>query len=601
MLQHAWLLPAVLVMSAPIVQAQSVRPVSAPISNVRYQLRFDSALAARHTIHVRMTFDVAGSAPVLLSLPMWTPGAYEAGNFARYVSNFSAAAGDDERPWDKLDYDTWRIRPARAGTITVAFDYLAEELDNAKAWATANFVFVNGTNVLPYAEGRSLDFAARVSVVTENGWRVATGLHATAEPNTFAERNYHDLVDMPLAIGRFDVDSVQISGKWTRLVTYPAGVLAGAPRQTLWRQMNQFITAQGVIFGGIPWDDYTQFIVFTEYPGISALEHQSSNLAISHPQFIGSEILTNILAHEVVHAWNVKRLRPAEMVPYRYDVPQQTTLLWISEGFTNYYGDLSSVRGGAIDSTEFLTFTNGHIETIRNTPDVSVEDASLSIWIHPTDGTDAIYYDKGSIIGLLLDIQIRDASDNRRSLDDVMRSLYQATWPRGRGFSNAEFWAAVTRAAGRPLDTFYQRYVDGRDSLPFDSVLPLGGLRLVTQTFRVPRMGVQTNTDSTGSLVVALVPGGAFETAGVRVGDYLLAVGGIDQSQDVQGDQFRRQFAGREGERYPIVVRREGQQLTLTGTVRMGDNVVTQLQWDAQPSARASRIRSGILRGTVDQ
>ena len=599
------LLLAVATFSLPsLSQAQTARAnASAPISNVHYWLTFDSSTAATRTVKVMMTFDVAGPQPVLLSIPTWTPGAYEISNYARKVSNFTALQGGQPHRWDKVDHDTWRVRPSRSGPVEVSFDFLADSLDNAMAWARADFLMVNGTNVFPFPEGRSLDFAATVTVRTQPGWLVATGMRPAGQPLTYTESNYHDLVDMPLFIGRIDVDSQQISGKWTRLATWPAGRFTGGPRALLWRQMQQFIPAQGAVFGVTPWDTYTTLIMFVdEFPGGSALEHQNSHVGIYTPQLMGHPILSNITSHEVFHAWNVKRMRPAEMVPYGYAAMQPTTLLWISEGFTNYYADLSEVRGGSLDSTEFLENTMGHIQTIANTPAVSVEDASLSVWINPQDGTDYIYYDKGSIIGLLLDIQIRDGSDNRRSLDDVMRELYRTTFGTGgRGFTNDQFWAAVARAAGRPLTSFYEAYVDGRATLPFDTILPLAGMRLVTQTTRVPRMGVQTNTDSSGSRVVALVPGGAFEAAGVRVGDYLISTGGIDQRRDVSGEEFRARYANREGEEYPIVVTRDDQRLTLTGRVRMGDNTVTRLEYDAGASARAARIRSGILRGTTDR
>lgn len=576
-------------------------PVSAPIANIRYGLTFDTATAADQVVKVTMTFDVQGTAPVLLSLPTWTPGAYEVSNFARHVSEFEASGAGQELRWDKLDYDSWRVRPTARGEVTVSFDFAADSLDNAMAWSRPDFLMVNGTNVFPYAEGRSLDFGSRLTINTQNGWRIASGLHSAGAPGVFAERSYHDLVDMPIFVGRFDIDSMLIAGKWTRLATYPAGVHTGQARADLWREFTQFIPAHAAVFGETPWDDYTQLIIYAPYGGISALEHQNSNLAVSDPQFIGSPILTNVLAHEVFHAWNVKRLRPADMVPYRYDVAQPTTLLWVSEGFTDYYADLGTVRGGTIDSLGFLRNAMGHIGVVEGSPAVSVEDASLSIWIHPTDGTDALYYDKGSVVGLLLDILIRDASDNRGSLDRVLRGLYESGWKRGRGFTNDEFWAAVSReAGGRSFQGFYVRYVDGRDSLPYDSVLPLAGMRIATQTTRVPRMGVSTQTGpDTVSVVTGLVPNGAFAQAGVQVGDALVTVGGIDQKRDVGADEFRRRFAGREGESYPVVVRRGGQELTLTARVRLGDNLVTRLEFDPAAGTKAGRIRAGILQGRV--
>ena len=211
---------------------------------------------------------------------------------------------------------------------------------------------------------------------------------------------------------------------------------------------------------------------------------------------IGNPLLASITAHEIFHAWNVKRLRPAEMVPYDYHQAQPTPWLWVSEGITDYYADLALVRGGIIDSTQFLALTANKANTVDMTPPTALEDASLSTWIHPEDGSGYIYYPKGSLAGLLLDIQIRDASDNARSLDDVMRQLYQNTFKKGRGFTAADFWPEVSRAAGgRPFEDFLARYVDGRESYPFDRILPLAGMRVALDTLREPRLG---STDRCG-------------------------------------------------------------------------------------------------------
>ena len=128
--------------------------VSAAIGNVRYEVAFDSAAAADRTLHVAMSFTTASDAPVVLSLPAWTPGAYEISNYARWTTNFRAEAGGRALQWDKLGYDTWRVQPGDAREVTVSFDYYADSLDNAMAWARDDFAFFNGTNVFLYPEGQ---------------------------------------------------------------------------------------------------------------------------------------------------------------------------------------------------------------------------------------------------------------------------------------------------------------------------------------------------------------------------------------------------------------------------------------------------------------
>jgi predicted metalloprotease with PDZ domain len=313
---------------------------------------------------------------------------------------------------------------------------------------------------------------------------------------------------------------------------------------------------------------------------------------------IGNPILASITAHEIFHAWNVKRLRPADMVPYDYHQAQPTPWLWVSEGITDYYADLALVRGGISDSAQFMAQTADKVNTVVMAPPTALEDASLSTWIHPEDGSGYLYYPKGSLAGLLLDIMIRDASDNARSLDDVMRQLYQTAFKKGRGFTAGDWWAEVSRAAGgRSFTEFASRYVDGRDGYPLERVLPLAGMRVVLDTVREPRLGIESTADSSGIIVAGLAPGGAAQEAGVQVGDRLLALGDLSISNPDFGPQFRARFGKQEGAPLPIKVRRGTDTLTLNSKVRLATRIERRIEADPSASAKAGRIRHGILKG----
>jgi len=484
--------------------------------------------------------------------------------------------------------------------VTVRFDYIADSLDNAMSWTRPDFALFNGTNLFMYPEGRPLDFRGQVAVRTEADWRVATGMPrdaSAAAANTFAAPNYHDLVDMPFFVGRFDVDSAQIVGRWTRLATYPVGSVGGAYRQTVWDQLRRMIPPQVAVFGEVPWDTYTVLqIADTTYRGASGLEHQNSHVDVLTPLALGSDFLPSLYSHEVFHAWNVKRLRPEELWPYIYDRPQPTPLLWISEGITDYYADLALVRGGVTDAAGFYSTTAGKINEVNEVPPVALEDASLSTWAHPVNGTGYIYYPKGSLAGFMLDIMIRDASDNRRSLDHVMRELYQSEYKRGSGFTNAEWWTAVSRAAGgRSFDAFYERYIDGREPFPWDSILPVAGLRAVRDP--QPRLGIVTAADSAGIRITQLEAGAAAAEAGVREGDYLLAVGDIAVTDPEFGTRFRQRFAtAPEGSPLTLRVRRVAQTLTLNARLRFSPGAA-RIVPDNNASPKARQIRDGILQG----
>ena len=578
-------------------------PASAPITGVRYEVTADRAGLGQRQLHVVTTFGVAGTAPVVLSLPAWTPGAYDIVNFARTVSEFAATQGTDSLRWDKADYDSWRVWPKRAGQVTVAFDVTADTLDNGMSWTKPDFAMFNGTNVFLYPEGRSTDFASTVAIKTESDFLIATGMARAPEGRTYRAANYHELVDMPFFVGQFDLDSAVVSGKTTRFATYPRGVFSGAMRTTAWDQIKRSIPPEVLVFGDVPWDSYTILhITDSTFGGMSGLEHANSHVDVSAPRGNGSDFQPSLFAHEIFHAWNVKRLRPADLVPYRYDRPQQTGWLWVSEGITDYYADLALVRGGVIDTKGFYAATSGKMGEIASAPPFALEDASLNAWISVRDGTDALYYPKGSLAGFLLDIMIRDASDNRSSLDLVMRELYRSTYGQGgRGFTPEEWWGAVRRASnGKSYEEFNRRYIDGRDPYPWDEALKVIGLRM--QSDSIPRMGVSLRPEQDGSTrVMEIVPGSPALEAGIKQGDVIVSVNERSAVDAFFAGGFRAMYGAKPaGTQIPIVLKRDNATLTVQVPLRFGASQ-PNLAEDPAASPRAVRLRNGLLRGTTDK
>jgi predicted metalloprotease with PDZ domain len=589
------------VLDARAVVAQDARnaaPISAPITNIAYRVTFDSSDARRRLLHVDMSFTAGGGdQPVILALPAWTPGSYELDYFARAVLRFSAESDGRPLVWDKVDYDTWRVRPPGNKAITVSFDYLADTLDNAMAWARSDFVMFNGTNLFLYPEGRGFDFPSTVTVRTEPAWRVVTGMTPAASPSTYTASTYHELVDMPFFVGRFDLDSVRTPNGWLRFAAYPSGSMPRATLASSLAQLAKILPVEGAVFGDVPFTTYTVMqIADSSYGGISGLEHENSHVDVTTPLAIGEPIEMSIYAHEIFHAWNVKRLRPADLWPYQYAHEQPTPWLWVSEGITDYYADLSEVRAGVIDSASFFELTAGKMAEVANAPPVALTDASLTTWIHPEDGTADIYYPKGSLAGLMLDIMIRDASDNRASLDDVMRALYHECYQRGTGFTSAQWWAAVSAAAGgKSFADFDAKYIDGRDSYPWKTLLPLAGLRATIDTTRTPTLGVSAENDSGGVRVARVAPGSSADEAGVQPGDYLLSVAGVPVTDPGFINRLREKVGMRNGTPVSFHLQRGDDTLDVTGKLQVQERVTVRVVADPAASPKAIRIRSGLL------
>ena len=576
--------------------AQTLR-TSAPITNIAYEVTVDSAAVGQRQLGVTMTFNVSGNTPVVLALPAWSPGHYVLLWFSRRVSNFSPQQNGTALDWRKLDFQTWEIKPRGSGTVRVSFRYLANAVDRAVAWTAPNFAFFNGTNVFLYPVGRGFNWPARVTIRTEPAWRVATGMDP-AGVNTFTASNFHDLTDMPFYVGRFAIDSTQIAGKWVRLAFYPASTLTPARRDRTFGWLQKFVPWHIAVFGEAPFRNYTIFQRSDTLVNGGGLEHQSSQVDEVHVSGLDAPYLPGLYSHEFFHAWNVKRLRPADLVPYRYDDAQQTTWLWVSEGITDYYGALGLVRGGVNDSTGFFDFIADEIYSIASAPPTALSDASFDAWIGATDGSGGLYYPKGGFVGFLLDVLIRDASDNRHSLDQVMRTLYDQTYKRGRGFTASDWWGEVSREAnGKSFADFARRYVDGRERPPIDSILALAALQVKTDTLREPRLGAGIATDSIGATITQIVPGGAGAAAGLASGDRVVSIGDVAINADSSFDVFRRYYNKTAATTLPLVVKRGAQTLTLQLPVRLTPRVVTVVSPVPNASKKAVEVRTGILKG----
>lgn len=580
-------------------QARPVAPRSAAISDVRYAVTFKALQGIERAADVSMSFTATGKEPVLLSLPIWTPGDYEASYYARNVSRFTAASHGKPLTWEKTTPNTWRIVTENGGPVTVEFRYRADSLDNAQSWTREDFLLFNGTNLFLYPEGRSLDYPATVTVQTEDSWRVITGMTQTG-PRAWSATNYHELVDHPFFVGKFDLDSAQVAGVWMRFSSYPSGSVKPAQRTKLLGEMAKAIPTEVAVFGDRPWPRYDIMqIADSSAQGMSALEHEDSNVGVIGSGYIDEDFVPSVYAHEIFHSWNVKRLRPLDMYPYRYEMMQPTAWLWVSEGITDYYADLALVRGGVIDAAGFAGKTEAKIDHVDKTAPIALSDASLQAWIHMTDGTSDIYYDKGSLAGLALDIMIRDASDNAASLDGVMRSLYTADYKAGKGFTPAEWWGAVSRAAkGANMKEFMEKYVDGREAYPWNQWLSRGGWRLRTDTLHQPRMGVSFQRDSAGLLVVLVEPGSMAAGAGIKPGDVVISIDGISANNPAW-ENWRVKYATREGSPIEIKFIRDGKTATISPQIKFATLIDRKLEMDPNAPDKAKRIRDGILKGTT--
>src|SRR5256885_14851344 len=494
--------------------------------------------------HVSAEFPARGRDTLFVSLPAWSPGNYEVQNYARYLHDFGArnASGQPLR-WDRGDKDTWRVWPAGSDRVTVDFTYEPAKIDLSLARTVADFAQFLGTNLFMFEEAPGgLARPAEVRFGLPAGWQVTTALKGQIS-GVYTASDYHELADAMTFLGRYSLDSLQAGGKWIRIALWPAADYTAPVARNLRAAIAKMAPVQNRIMGEAPYDVYTIFfnVIHEPIDFGGGLEHSASQFDIMPANAFAEplsgklgDFMYPLISHEFFHLWNVKRIRPIEMWPYDYHAEQYTPLLWWSEGVTDYYADLTNIRAGLWTTEQFLENTAQDMQQVESAPEPwSEEDGSVAPWIHEVFvNSSQLYYPKAALTGMLLDVAIRDATDSRKSLDDVTRALYTRFYQRRKGFTTADL-LGLLRETGMPdVDGFYQRYITGREPLPYESVFPKAGIAVARQTQSSPFLGVNAQPGDSGKLVVqGVVPGSAAEAAGLEPGDGLLKVGGRSEER----------------------------------------------------------------------
>ena len=422
-----------------------------------------------------------------LSLPVWTPGWYTIENYFKNVLRFTVTDSKGNRlDPEMIRKQTWRIATRGLDSIRVEFDYKASVLALNQAKISPDFAFFTGTALFLEAAGHR-NSASTVRFQLPSGWKIISALKQTSDPMTFTASDYDTLVDSPTEMGRFDVVEFQVQGKPHYLVTTPAGVMAKEKAAQFTGMLARIARAQSEIFGDLPYEKFVYFYFFAraESNAGGALEHSNSFVAFSFAPV--PEAMIGTAAHEFFHAWNVKRIRPAGMWPYDYSREDETPLLWVSEGFTNYFGSISVYRAGLSTRAQFLESVARAINGVESNEArgyISPANASVSTWVgYDTPVAFGIsYYTQGQNLGALLDLSIIHDTSGAYSLDDVMRTLYRDYYKRGRGFTTADILGIINRLTKRDYTEFFRKYVSGVEVPPYDRILRYAGYQAQSTT-----------------------------------------------------------------------------------------------------------------------
>jgi predicted metalloprotease with PDZ domain len=532
-----------------------------------------------------------------LSLPVWSPGWYVVENYAKNISRFRVGepGGRQRRPV-LVRKQTWRIDTRGISRITVEFDYRAAVLSANQARIASDYAFFTGTQLFLLPEGhRSRPSVVRFDV--PSGWKIVSGLDETADSTVFTAPDYDTLVDQPTLMGQFDVTRFMVEGKPHDFVANPAGVFPAEKTRTLIGHLTKLVETQGRIFGGLPYRKFVYFYVFRPAEAsATVLEHQNSYVAFAAAQTQPDDMVT-LASHEFFHVWNVKRIRPVQMWPYDYARENETPLLWVSEGFTNYYTALSGYRAGFRDARSFIDEVASAIAAVEGNEArhyISAADASTSTWIGYNNPPpfSVSYYTQGANLAALLDLSIRHDTRGAAGLDDVMRLLFTDFYQRGRGFSTEDLIRVVNRITRNSYEDFFSRYVSGTDVPPYETIFGYAGYRVERATRKLPNLGVNLNDRGR---VTSLPPGSDAGTTPLQVGDLILSIDGQTLEGQGSGTVFRL-LNEKAGQNVRLRIRRGGDERELeiaVGSVELVNYRIVDIK---SPTPEQLTIRESWLK-----
>jgi predicted metalloprotease with PDZ domain len=496
-----------------------------------------------HYYHVVFRADGLKGETQDFKLPSWTPGYYRIMDYSRNVKDFRAEDGAG-RPlaWEKTAKNIWRVRVGKASAVVVNYDVYAFTRFVADSYLGDDGGFITPAGVFMHVAGHLLD-PVTVTVLPHPGWkRVATGLEPVAgRPDTFSAPDFDALYDCPILIGNLEVLTFEAAGLPHTVAAYDLGA---TDRAKFTGDLKKIVQAAASLMGELPYRHYTFLIIG---PGGGGLEHLNSTAVTLNPASLadpqGYRRWLSFIAHEYFHLFNVKSIRPIALGPFDYDRENYTNMLWVSEGLTVYYEHILLNRAGLMTRDEVLERLGSTIATYENAPGRRHQTATASsfdTWInffsrgeHPANTTIS-YYDIGTGLGLLLDLKIREASQGRASLDDVMRTLYRTFYKeKKRGFTDREFREVCERAAGVSLDEIFDVYATTVKEWDYAKYLGCAGLAidLEPRPAAGPWFGASTQ-DQNGSPVVSTIEiDSPASLAGLSAQDEILAVDGTRVNQ----------------------------------------------------------------------
>jgi predicted metalloprotease with PDZ domain len=535
--------------------------ISFATMKIQYSLSFPEPQT--HYIEVSLTISGHKNKALDLKMPVWTPGSYLVREFSRHVESLSSSNGKTA----KLAKNHWHITPNNTEDIKISYKVYAFELSVRTSFVDADMALLNGASIFFRIDTKE-NLPYEVSISPASNWKQINTSLKNVNENAWklTADNFDELIDSPILLGNQAIHSFEVNG--IVHIVAMAGQVEYDPKR-LTTDMKTICTEATKVIGEHPCKDYT-FIIVNASSGSGGLEHANScvlhNSRTAYTNEGQYKNFLGLVAHEYFHLWNVKRIRPIELGPFDYDNENYTSMLWISEGFTSYYDDLICQRAGILTSDRLIEISASNINTIENAPGNKIQpvcEASFDAWIkyyrsnENSNNATTNYYSKGSVLALMLDIEIISTSNGKKTLDDLMKVLYKKYYKElKRGFTEAEFQKETEAIVGKKLDDFFLNYVQGTKTIDYNYYFDKAGLKLTNLNAGKADLGLGASIGNAGGrmTVTSVLRNAPAWKCGLNVNDEIIAIDNYRVGSDIS--QFVNQKNA--GDSLNLLINRDG-------------------------------------------
>ncbi|NEM99661.1 M61 family metallopeptidase [Pontibacter burrus] len=510
---------------------------------IAYHLSYTSALS--HILHISITITGNKQQELYLQLPAWRPGRYELQHFAQKLYKVTATAHGAAIAIRKTTKDRWVVEANDAEAVTINYSFYARQMDAGGSWLDEQMLYVNPINCLMAVEGRGHE-SCEVTIALPEKWQIACALPEIRKHILRAE-NYDELVDSPfIASNSLQHASYSLAGT-TFHIWIQGDCKPDWPK--IIHDFEAFTKTQLDVFGDFPVPEYHYLNLILPYRTYHGVEHSHSTVITLGPgELLMSPALykefLGVSSHELFHTWNIKKIRPKEMLPYNLAQENYFRTGYVAEGVTTYYGDYMLARAGVFTAQQYFDELNTTLQryfTDYSRYQMSVADSSFDLWLDGykpgiPDRKVSIYV-KGALTAMLLDLELRKATDNRASLNNVMRELWERFGRQTIGYTEQNYADLVDEVAAQSFKPYFENYINGTTTIDsaLDEALHYVGCTLKQHENTLlyeSRFGFKVSQEQTIK-ITSIAPGSPAYDA-LSIDDELVALNGRKLEQNLQ-------------------------------------------------------------------